>query len=92
MTHAAVRFPIRTGPTLCGQYFIAHKTRNKLKRASYRDAIDFIAYNDEPGADEALEINGVYGMATVLLISEIFGVPQKKVAQDVVKLRIKHPK
>jgi len=57
-----------------------------MKRASYRDAIDLIAFNDEP-----LEFDpeNVLGMATVMLVANIFGVPQVRVAQDVVRLRKK---
>ena len=55
-----------------------------MKRASYRDAIDFIAWNDE-----ALELDEeiVSGLATVLLVASIFGVDTTRVARDVVRLR-----
>lgn len=55
-----------------------------MKRASYRDGIDFIALNDEP---EELDEEVVGGLATVLLLSELFGVPRERVARDVVRYR-----
>lgn len=57
-----------------------------MKRASYRDAIDYIAWNDEP---EELDAQEMFGMATVQLVSQIFDVPGEKVAEDVVRLRKK---
>lgn len=55
-----------------------------MKRASYRDGIDFIAMNDE--ADE-LDEEVVGGLATVLMLSELFGVDRARVARDVVRYR-----
>lgn len=59
---------------------------SRMKRASYRDGIDFIAMNDE--ADE-LDEEVVAGLATVLLVSELFGVERDRVARDVVRYRKK---
>lgn len=59
-----------------------------MKRASYRDAVDFIAMNDNAGDGEAaLEEAEVIGYASVLLVASIFGVEQDRVARDVVRLR-----
>lgn len=60
-----------------------------MKRASYRDAVDFIACNDE-----ALETDpeAMQGVATVVLVASIFGVETDKVAKDVVRLRQKFAK
>lgn len=57
-----------------------------MKRAGYRDAIDFIAQNDEA---YELDPDNVRGLATVLLVSCIFGKNQDQVVQDVVRLRKK---
>lgn len=57
-----------------------------MKRASYRDAIDYIACNDEPTEMNPEDVNG---FATVQLVSQIFDVPSEKVAADIVKLRKK---
>lgn len=56
----------------------------KLKRASYREGVEIIALNDE-----ALEMDPVrmVGMATVLLLAELFGTQQERVAADVIKYR-----
>lgn len=55
-----------------------------MKRASYRDGINVIAYNDEPS-----EMNpaNLIGTISVMLLAELFGVSQEKVAQDVVRCR-----
>lgn len=62
---------------------------SRMKRASYRDGIDFIAMNDEPAE---LEEDVVAGLATVLLVSELFGVERERVARDVVRYRKKEAK
>lgn len=58
-----------------------------VKRASYRDAIDFIACNDEPTETDPEEVRG---LASVLLVASIFGVDTERVAKDVVRYRKKH--
>lgn len=57
-----------------------------MKRASYREAIEIIALNDEP---EELDEEVMLGMATVMLTASIFGVEQARVARDVVRYRRK---
>lgn len=60
-----------------------------MKRASYRDAIDVIAMNDEPSImieDEMI------GFASVLLVACIFDVTQERVARDVIRARVKEAK
>lgn len=61
--------------------------RVKIKRPSYRDAVDAIAWNDEPAEHDA---DAVAGMASVVIIASIFGVPSEQVAADVVAYRLKH--
>jgi phage regulator Rha-like protein len=56
----------------------------KLKRASYRDAINFIAFNDEP-LDRDPASAGTY--TTSLLVAEIFGTTTERVGRDIVRLR-----
>lgn len=58
-----------------------------MKRASYRDAIDYIAMNDDPGDPEALNEEVVAGYVTVQLVCCIFGVESERVARDVVRYR-----
>ncbi len=54
------------------------------KRASYRDAVDFIAQNDDA---EELDPESVTGSLTVVLVASIFGTDAEHVARDVVRLR-----
>lgn len=58
-----------------------------MKRASYRNAVDFIALNDSPGDNDPADI--LKGYASVVLVSEIFGVPTDRVACDVLRVRAK---
>jgi len=58
-----------------------------MKRASYRDAIDYIAHND---CDDMRDIEEIVGLVTVQLVKNIFGVPSEKVANDILRYRIKH--
>lgn len=56
-------------------------------RASYRKAIEYVALNDEP---RFTQVDEVIGMATVQLVSEIFGVEDTRVTEDVLKFRSKY--
>lgn len=59
----------------------------KLKHASYKKAVAWIAFNDD-----ATEMDSriVESQITVMLIADIFGTTEKKVASDVVDHREKH--
>ena len=57
-----------------------------MKRAGYRDAIDFIAFNDEARSRDVEQIGF---LATTVLVASIFDVPIEKVANDVLRLREK---
>lgn len=61
-----------------------------MKRASYREAVHWIAVNDD-GADGADRTNeaSIAGYVTTLLIADIFGVEPERVARDVVRVRCK---
>jgi len=56
------------------------------KRASYREGVEIIALNDEAGE---LDCKEMVGMATVMLLAELFGKSQETVAADVVRFREK---
>lgn len=56
-----------------------------MKRVSYREAVSFIALNDSPASSDSAD--ELLGYVTVVLVSEIFGVDQEKVARDVFKKR-----
>lgn len=62
------------------------RVKGRMKRASYRHAVDFIALNDNP-ADGA-DVNEIDGYATTMLVSDIFDVPVERVAKDVARVRI----
>lgn len=55
-----------------------------MKRASYRDAIDMIAHNDEP---TELDVESIRTYTTTQLVAEIFGATDHKVARDILRLR-----
>lgn len=60
-----------------------------MKRASYREAIAWIALNDSAGDQNANDPNEVMHLTSAALISDLFQVDQLKVGQDVVKYREK---
>lgn len=51
------------------------------------DAVAWIAFNDEDGADWALEVEPVSSMLTVALVSSVFGLSNAQVATLVVGIR-----
>lgn len=55
----------------------------------YRDAVDFIAYNDDPGSSTALNPRYVRGYCSVLLVAQVFGKTTEQVAAAVVRIRRK---
>jgi hypothetical protein len=59
----------------------------KMKRASYRDAISWIACNDDADGSDVLNFETVHGYTSVGLIADLFGVEQERVARDVVRYR-----
>lgn len=58
----------------------------RMKRPSYRDAIAWVAQNDDPAVTDP-EL--VHAAVTVGFVADLFGVDQEKVAADVVKFREK---
>lgn len=50
-----------------------------MKRASYKEAIEWIKYNDCPDDEESK------GHITTCLIADIFGVSVEKVLKDIFK-------
>jgi len=58
-----------------------------MKRPSYRAAIYWLAWNDGGGDPECLDPVHVSEMVSVALVADLFGVPEEKVAQDVVRKR-----
>lgn len=61
-----------------------------MKKASYRQAIAWIATEDDPGSDDALDPEQVSFMLTSCLVADIFETPREQVGNDVVEYRKKH--
>lgn len=64
----------------------------RMKRASYRDAVKWIAYNDEPGTDPPDHPDAERNASeyvTSCLIADLFGVPPERVGRDVIRERRK---
>lgn len=62
-----------------------------MKRASYREAIAWIALNDSAGDDDALDPVRVSELVSSVLVADLFDVPMEKVGEDVVRWRKKNP-
>lgn len=58
-----------------------------MKRASYRDAIRWIAENDSAGDHNSLEEGPVSELITSVLVTDIFDVAPERVGKDVVRER-----
>jgi hypothetical protein len=59
-------------------------TKLKMKRASYRHAIAWVADNDDPTERDPGEV--AYQISS-LLVADIFGVEPERVGRDVVRFR-----
>ena len=57
-----------------------------MRRASYRDGVFWIAWNDEPTDRDA---DAIAGYISTLLLADLFGVDPYRVANDVLRLRQK---
>ncbi len=58
-----------------------------MKRASYREAIAWISWNDSAAEDTALDADTVSELVTSSLVADIFDVPRSRVGIDVVRFR-----
>lgn len=63
-----------------------------MRRASYREAIAWIASNDGDGDDCRLDEREVGYLVTSCLVADVFGVPNERVGRDVVRERVKADK
>lgn len=54
---------------------------------TYRRAIIWIAYNDDPGSSHAFSVKHVSQMVSVVLVADIFGKTPEQVAKAVVRRR-----
>ena len=61
-----------------------------VKRASYREAVAWVAENDSGGESDALRPEVVCHLITAALVADIFGVPSERVGNDIVNYRLKH--
>ena len=53
-----------------------------MKHPSYKNAIDYIAENDDP---TVRDVDAMSGQISIQLVSELFGLDSHRVALDVVK-------
>jgi hypothetical protein len=56
-----------------------------MKRASYREAVAWIADNDEPGDHE---VASIAGYISTLLVADLFRLPPVRVAADILRKRL----
>lgn len=59
-----------------------------MNRASYREAIDWIARNDSGADPSALNPETVGDLVTSCLVADVFDVERIKVGRDIVRRRI----
>jgi hypothetical protein len=57
---------------------------NYDQRRTYREAIEWIAYNDEPTLLDRMQISE---LISVCLVSDVFGVEPINVAMDIIHIR-----
>lgn len=62
----------------------------RMKRASYRHAVDWIALNDS--AADGADVNEIDGYPTTLLVADLFDVTTERVARDIARVRIAEDK
>lgn len=60
------------------------KAQSPTKQASYRDGLEWIALNDEPGE---LDWEPVSGSISTILLADLFGLDPEVTAQQIVDLR-----
>lgn len=65
----------------------AIKPKRKTVMMAYLDAIDWIAQNDSPGEDDALEPDVVSGLVTAVLVAHVFEIDHEIVGRAVVDRR-----
>jgi hypothetical protein len=58
-----------------------------VKRASYRDAIDWIAQNDSAGDPDSHDAEVAGSLVSAVLIADIFDVSSEKVGADIARRR-----
>jgi hypothetical protein len=58
-----------------------------MKRASYRDAVAWIALNDEPSERD---LGFIADQISVVLIADVMNVDPHRIARDVIRYREKH--
>lgn len=58
-----------------------------MKRASYTEAIYWIAHNDSAGDHGANDPQIVSELVTAVLVADVFDVPSDKVGRDIVRVR-----
>lgn len=57
---------------------------------TYRQAIVWIALNDDPGSSNSMKVSSVKTLISVQLIADLFGKTHEKVARAVIRYRKKN--
>lgn len=60
------------------------RPKRVTRRPSYREAVIWIAENDEPASDDVAEMEN---LISVVLVAHLFGTPAHDVARDVIRYR-----
>lgn len=59
-----------------------------MKHASLKNAVEWIALNDDAGSPHALDVSEVKWLLTVVMIADLFGISNEIVARRVVERRL----
>ncbi len=61
-----------------------------MRTPKYMDAIEWIALNDDPGSQFALDWNEIKDQISIVLVADLFGVSNEIVAVAVCRYRKDH--
>lgn len=61
-----------------------------MKRASYRQGVEYIALNDNDGGSDRLEVDSIAGYISTVLLADLFDVLPERVARDIIRYRLKY--
>lgn len=61
-----------------------------MKRAGYKEAVAWIAMNDDAAGPEALDLEYTKGYVSTCLVADLFDVDAEKVGRDIIKYRLKN--
>lgn len=62
------------------------------QRPKYREGVEWIAMNDDPGSSDSLDLEAVAGYISTHLLADLYGMDYKEVGRDVINFRTKERK